>query len=483
MANVIAWSLFLEKVVVGLTAADSGIVHSDNRWYLIKRVLRLSIPMAGSRLLQMLSGFIGMLMVAHLGSYALAASALIGGVQTMLIVLAICLLFSISVAVGEAFGADRRGEIGAIGQQGMVLSFVISIPFAISLWFSPQILLWFGQSPQLIAHIYGYFHVMAFFAFPILIQTVLQQCAYGVLKQRVVIIVNIINLILFPPYAYYLIFGYGHFHGWGLAGASLAWGIQDILNIGMLLWAFYAVKEFKQYGFFIKHSFQGWVHLRKLFQIGWPMSIQFGAEISALFMRTIFIGWLGLTALAAGQVIQQCIFLLIVPLFAMSEAAGILVSQYKGADLPKMIGRAGNTAVVVAIIFCLVPIIVFAIFPHWLASLYINVNLPANFAIFKLVRLLFLISIVNFTLAVVGDMFAGALRGLFDTRFAMMNSIFFSWGMNIPLSYVFAFVLHWGVVGVFLGSSVAFACRAAGVWWRWRKQIKRLHFFTLNQKM
>lgn len=61
------------------------------------------------------------------------------------------------------------------------------------------------------------------------------------------------------------------------------------------------------------------------------MSVQFGGELSAFFVVTMMIGWLGTDALAAVQVTQQWMFLIVVPIFAMSEAAGILVSQAVGA--------------------------------------------------------------------------------------------------------------------------------------------------------
>lgn len=446
----------------------------ESRLVLVKRVLRLSLPMAGSRLIQMFSAFIGMLMVAHLGSYALAASALLSSSQIVVIVFAICLFFSVSVSVGEAYGANRKYEIGAIVHQAVWLSFLVTIPFSIATWFTPDALKWFGQSPYLVNHLYGYFHVLTLFMFPILLQTILQQFAYGVLKQRVVIIVNGINMVLFFPYAYFLIFGYGSIHGLGIVGLSWAWGIQDVLNIVMLLWVFYYFEDFKQYGLFKKRCVKGWIYLKQLFRIGWPMSLQFGGELSAMFTRTIFIGWIGVAALGAAQVVQQVIFLLVVPLFAMSEASGILVSQHKGAKEHHMIGRVGNMSLYVALAFCSVLFLIFIFLPHLLASLYLNVDDPANAHMMHLIRLLFLITVFNFTAIVIGDMMSGALRGLFDTRFPMWNSLLFSWIFNIPLSFLFAFTFNWGIVGIFLASSIAFVFRGAGVWLRWRWQLKKI---------
>ncbi len=74
---------------------------------IIKNVVNLALPMAGSRLIQMLSGFIGMLMLARLGHSILAASMLMTSTQVTIIVIFISLLFSMSVVVGQAYGAKK----------------------------------------------------------------------------------------------------------------------------------------------------------------------------------------------------------------------------------------------------------------------------------------------------------------------------------------------------------------------------------------
>src|SRR3990167_6394051 len=90
----------------------------------IKRVIQLSLPMAGSRFLQMFSGFISTMIVSHLGKTILASCALIGATLTPILMIFISIVFSLSFIVGQFFGAKKYEEIGALVQEGIFLSFI-----------------------------------------------------------------------------------------------------------------------------------------------------------------------------------------------------------------------------------------------------------------------------------------------------------------------------------------------------------------------
>src|SRR3989338_295684 len=103
----------------------------------IQSVLSLSLPMVGSRFLQMLSGFAGQMMAAQLGKTVLAASALINSTFVFILLIFLPLIFSLSFLCAELFGAKKYSAIGELVHQGVVLSFLLSLVMMICLWFSP----------------------------------------------------------------------------------------------------------------------------------------------------------------------------------------------------------------------------------------------------------------------------------------------------------------------------------------------------------
>ena len=63
-----------------------------------------------------------------------------------------------------------------------------------------------------------------------------------------------------------------------------------------------------------------------------------------------------------------------------------------------------------------------------------------------------------------------------DVRFIMMNSLIAVWAIRLPLTYVFSYILDWGVVGIYAANAVSLYVRAAVglIRKKGRKWIKRV---------
>ncbi len=444
----------------------------------IKQVIYLSLPMAGSRFLQMLSGFIGMMMAAQLGRQVLAACALINSTLSAALLIFISIIFAVSFVVGQTVGAKEYEQVGVLVQQSLLLSFLLSILMAVLFWFAPDIVRLFRQTPAMVHYVREYFHALIWGAVPILLQACLQQFMYGVLKQRIVIVINLVTLLVIVPVAYVLIFGFYIIPSFGVAGLGYAFAIQSWLGFFIVLGICYYKKEFQVYQLFKRHSHTGLIYFRKVFQVGWPMSAQFGGELLAFFVMAMMVGWLGVNALAAVQVTQQWFILVIVPIFAMSEAAGILIGRAVGAEQfnqLKAIGQA-SLGVVFALVFVLD--VLFLTFPHLFASFYIDVNAAKNQQIMSVIRILFVILTLTLFLDAFRDVTSGLLRGLYDTRFSMRIGLLVMWGLVLPLGYVMAFNFHWGVIGFKFGGNIGLFVGALIIYWRWRNRVRE--FVSVN---
>lgn len=441
---------------------------------LVGKTIRLALPMAGSRLIQMLSGFIGMLMLAHLGHDVLAAGALMTSAMMTILVVLVALLFSMGVMVGQAWGAGKKYEIGAIIQQGCVLALIISIPAMVLIWYVDRFLLWTGQLPQLIVYVRQYFHALEWAIVPYMLIAALQQACYGMLRQRLVIIINSFCLLVFLAACYVLIYGKLGVKAYGVAGLGYAFSIQAWLNLLLLVISFYVLPDFKPLQIFAKRNHKGWHYLRQLLQIGWPMSAQFGGELFSFFVISIMVGWLGKAPLAASQVIQQVLLLFLVPMFAVAESTGILVSQSVGAQQYTEVKRIGNVCVALSLVMVIFLGLLFIIFPRYFAAIYMNIHNPANADVLQLIDILFVITAFTLIFDTLRDVSAGALRGLYDTRFAMWAGITANWIVALPLGYILAFPLHMGVVGFRLALTLAVLFGAILVYWRWQRRAKQL---------
>ncbi|MCH9644126.1 MAG: MATE family efflux transporter [Gammaproteobacteria bacterium] len=443
-----------------------------NNKQLIKRISKLAVPMMGGRLFNMLGGFVAMIMVAHLGHLQLAASALILSAQITPFVIFMAILFSIGVVAGQYHGAKEYKKIGKLLQQGCLLGVLLSIPLGIIYWYMGPFLLLVGQNPHLVVFLNEYFHLLAWFAPVVIIVVCFAQFCYGVLRQNIALMSNVIGFAVSVPVAYLFIFGkYGCPH-MGVAGMALALVAQSVVQAIYFLVVIYFDKRLAHFEVFNKHQHRGLEGVKQLFTIGWPMCIQFGGELIGWFVIAILVGLLGERDLAAYQVVQQFMVIIFVPIFSVAEAGGILVGHEVGAKQYNLLRRVGHIAIGLTASILSVVMLLFIFIPKPLASLYMNIHDPALAHTVHLIVWLFFINAFVLLLDAERAVISGLLRGLFDTQYAMYVGIIFAWVVSIPLGYVLAFYAHLQVWGFAISSGATFIIACALLYRHWLRRVR-----------
>lgn len=432
-----------------------------------KKIASLALPMAGTQFINMASGFLCMTMLAELGHEVLAASALIFATQVSIMVTGMSLLFSLSVLVGHAHGAKNYPLIGNFLQQGWTLALLISGPIMLLLWHMGSLLLLLHQDPKIVSIIQIYFHAYVWAVIPGLLSTCNQQFGYGVRKKMLMVSTSVMSVGVLLITAHTLIFGEWGFPKLGVAGLGYAIAVQYTFFFLFSISVFYFGKSFKSFGLFKYRVHHGLEHFVQMFKLGWPISVQMGGEMLSFFVGGLMIGWLGTTALAAYQVVNQYNFLVLVPIFSLSQASGILVGHACGAKQFQDIKKLGIASIALSLMASAVVAFGFLVFPMQLARAYINVNNPANVDTLKLMVLIFSVMAISQIFDGLRNIFIGLLRGLFDTRFPMIIGLLVIWAIGVPLSYFFAFTMHYGAVGIALGGAIGMFIGASVMVCRW----------------
>lgn len=414
-------------------------------------IISLALPIAGSQLMNVASGFICMAMLAALGHEVLAASALIFATQVSIMVSGISILFSLSVLIGHSYGARDYQAIGDYVQQGWTLGLLLSIPIMLLFWHIDSIMLFFGQSEAIAAIVRSYFHAFTWAVIPGLLGTCNMQLGYGIHKKALIVYTSFMGVVILLIASYLLIFGKFGFPRLGVAGLAYATVAQYVFFTVFTTAFFIYEKSFARFELFRYRVHQHLDHFAKMFKIGWPISVQMGGEMLSFFVGSIMIGWLGTIALAAYQIVNQYYFLVVIPLFSLSQASGILVGHACGAKQFHEVKSLSYASIAIAILVSTVVALVFLMMPTFLASFYLNIHDPANAATLHLTILVFIVIAFSQILDSVRNVLIGILRGLFDTRFPMYLSLFTIWLLGMPLSYLLAFPLKLGAVGYVLG--------------------------------
>lgn len=436
---------------------------------IIKKVWGITLPVVSSRLFNVINSFLGILFVARLGHTELAASSLITATQIPLFLIASSPLFSISVIAGHAYGAKQTEKIGAILQQGWLLSLMVAaiaiiIPLSIK-----SILLTLKQDP-ILADIAGkYFFIYAFAIPATLCFMSMQQFFIAIGKQRYVLWLSGIGLVGFVFLAPLLIYGYGFIPGLGVPGLALASTLQIWINLIISLIICIKDPDMKVYEIFAWRILSTFNYLKQLVKIGWPITLQMTGDLLSLFVLTIIIGWLGENALAANQIATQYYILLVVPILAMSQASSVLISQARGAGNFDLIKRYGNTAAIMGAAFALLVTLIFILCPHELIKLYLHSNNISD-EIMHLATVVLILMGGRLIFDTILEIKIGNLRGLLDVRWPMGIMLSYIWIFSIPASYFAGIVFHYGLIGISVVNVVTTLLAAFTLWLRWQKK-------------
>jgi MATE family multidrug resistance protein len=239
---------------------------------------------------------------------------------------------------------------------------------------------------------------------------------------------------------------------------------------------FYYGKSFQPFALFENHVKQTGKSLLRMFTVGWPISVQMGGEMLSFTTTTLMIGWISISALAAAQIVNQYSFLILVPIFSLSQASGILVGRACGAKQFHDVKALSYASMLLTLFISVIVGGIFIFNAKHLIAFYIDIHSPANAETLHLALVLFFIVAFSQMLDGLRNVLIGILRGLLDTRIPMIIGLFNIWIIGIPLAYVLGFVYHQGIIGVALGNLIGLVIGVSAMFFRFHTLIQRDNF-------
>lgn len=446
----------------------------------IKENLKLTLPILLTRLLGMASNTIAMVLMARLGTEALSASALIMGIFSVCVLLVMSFSFSLCALVAESSSSNNDVKIGNLVFSSLFLNTILAIPFMVFFNYISPVLVWLHQ-PSQVAHLVGlYFQGMLIGYLPMIWASILEQVFVGISRPRYIMQLSIISLVIMPLLSNILMFGKFGFPALGMLGAGYAVSIMSVISLVYLL-VIVAVKRWhKKYNLHTLRGKWDFELIKKLYQLGWPIALQFSGEFLAYIFITIMMGWLGVIALAAQQVILQFTTIIVMIPTSVSQATAVLVGQAQGRDNKNLVRYHVNIALgVVGILMGLVALI-YLLVPETLVNIYLEIDKSQNRPVLTLATTLLAITALSQCFDGIRNVLAGAYRGLQETKTPMLIGTMTLWFISIPLAYYLGFCLHHGAVGVRWGFTIGIACGASALVICWYANINIARIVTLK---
>ncbi len=432
-----------------------------------RSVLSLAWPSILENLLQSGMGLVTLLMVAQLGSSAVAGV----GASTQLQILFISAFFALSmgatVITAHAFGAGRIGSASKIAKQAVVAGVFLSLIFSVIVGgFAGPMMRLMGADADVVSDGARFLQISSISFVFMAVMFVLGGVLRGIGDTRTPMLVtagiNVLNVVVSYP----LIFGVGFMPRLEIDGAAIGMVISRLAGCLIMIWLLYRGWR----GVSIAGR-DGWKpdvkFLKQLADIGLPSMAESMLRSGGQLLFVVIVFMLGTAVAASFQIAQNVMFLSMFPGFGFAMAATALVGQSLGAGNVARAAAASATATRACLVWMAVMGTAFFVFATPIMTL--GASGPDSQEIIDAgVNALRVIAFAQ-PVQAIGFVLAGSLRGAGDTRWPMVSTTVSMWIFRLPLAYLFAITFGLGLVGIFLAMLIDNAILSAMNYWRYRQ--------------
>lgn len=423
-------------------------------------MLRLSLPLIGSDLLQRGVNVVDAILVGRLGAAELAAV----GLAHLLLMFAMSLVYGlgvgVTVMVAYHTGATDPRRRAAAARSGLAIGVAASLVLGgAGILFTRPVVAFMGAEGRLLSLSLDYLHVTWYlfgaYVFLHLASAVFQGAGDTRTPLRAMVGVNVLHLGLAIP----LVFGLWGLPRLGVVGAALASGISEGAGAAWLLW------RAAGRGFFGGRG-ERWTsaELARILRVGVPAAAErlLTHGMQLVYARLV-IGF-GVAAYAAHQAGVSIESLSFLPGIGFAKAATTLVGQRLGASDPEGARRAARQANLLGLAVMTLWGVAFVLFPTFWVRLFTSDPAVVAYS----VPLLTIMGLLQPPLALAMVM-AGALRGAGETGVVLLAAVIGGWGVRLPLAYVGGAVAGLGMTAVWTTMILDWIVRGLIVSWRFRR--------------
>ncbi len=425
----------------------------------LRATLVLGLPLIGSNLAQMALHVTDTVMMGWYSVPGLAAVVLGASSFFILFILGSGFAIGVMPMVASAAAARDMAEGRRVTRMGIWLSLLFAVAVLPVFWFSGPIFRALGQNPDIAALAQQFMRIAGFGMAPALVVMVLKSFVAALERTQVVLWATVAAVFLNIGLDWMLIFGNAGLPELGVRGSAIATVCTQVLTMAVI--GLYAARqpELRRFQLFVRFWRPDWAAFARVFRLGWPIGLTGLAEGGLFNASALMMGWIGTVELAAHGIALELAALTFMVHLGLSQAATVRIGRAHERD-PEGLRRGAQMAIVLSLAFALVAVTLFVSLPRPLISLWVRPGDPLAPRILDFGARLLVVAALFQLFDAMQVMALGLLRGVQDTRVPMIIAALSYWVIGIPSSYVLAFPLGLGGVGLWLGLVIGLACAA-----------------------
>lgn len=425
-----------------------------------RATLALGLPLIGSHLAQIALHVTDTVMMGWYGVTELAALVL--GSSSFFIIFITGAGFSQAVMpmVAAALGRGDEAQVRRDSRMGMWLSIGYGLLCYPLFWWAGPIFLALGQKPEVAEPAARFMAIAGLGMIPALLVRVVSSYLAALERTQVLLWVTIASFVLNAGLAWALIFGNWGAPELGVRGAaiaSVATQAATFLMLGVYAALHPSSRRFRLFQRFWRPDLPG---LRGVFRLGWPIGLTSVAETGLFLASALMMGMIGTVELAAHGIAMQCASITFMVHVGLSSAATVRAGRAMGQGDAQGLRDGARVAIAISAGFACLTVALFLLAPLPILAAFLDLRQPGTGAILAFGKVLLAMAALFQVADAMQVMALGLLRGVQDTKVPMVLAALSYWGIGIPCSYVLAFPMGFGGVGLWVGLVVGLVAAA-----------------------
>lgn len=445
----------------------------------LRSLLRLAFPILLAQLALTALGVVDTLMSAQVSVDDLAAIGLGSSLLMPVFMLGTGILLALTPKVAKALAQQKDHAVSQLALQGLWLAVPLGVLSLIILWNLTPLLDQLSLAPLVYQRTEDYLFYIAFGLLGISLYQALRFTWEGLGETLPTMMISVGALLLNIPLNWIFIYGWGPIPAFGAAGCGIA---SAIVMWVMLLWGvLYLWRSPKMQALRRHWYWQGpqWRNVHHtacldLLKLGVPITATLWFEVGLFSFIAVFIAPLGTEVLAAHQVAISFTSLAFMLPLSLAMALTIRIGAAYGEGSLAVMRLRLQTGISLALGLGMG----LALFTYFAMGQIVQAY-TENEAVQALALTLLLFAAAYQVFDALQVSIAGALRGLQDTKMALIVAFISYWLIGLGVGWILCFtawltVEPMGVAGFWLGIFLGLTLAAGLLLWHLRRLLKQL---------
>ncbi len=422
--------------------------EQDVRKRMTRKAISVAWPAMTESFFVTLAGMIDTMMVAALGSYAVAAVGLTNQPKFI----GLTLFFGINIAV-SALVARRKGEqrresaneilVTALGLT-LALCAVITAVFVI---FAPQIMEMAGSNGDTHEAAVEYFQIIMGGTFFNVLTMVINAAQRGSGNTRLSMTTNLTSSVVNVIFNYLLIEGNLGFPAWGIRGAAIATVLGTVVAAGMAVFSLFRPSSYVRIPDMIRRKIRATREsLKAIWRIAYNSSLENIAMRVGFLATALLAARLGTDEFAAHNIGMNILGLGFSFADGMQVAAVALTGEALGAGRKKDARDYGGICQRIGFLISIVLALLLLFGGRWFYSLYFREEHILDMGV-----LITRYTMVTVLLQISQIIYAGCLRAAGDVRYTLTAALISVTFIRTCVTLLLVLVFNLGLHGIWLG--------------------------------